>query len=427
MQIVCKFSGKRTSKIIKMKKAISIYLDNRRPKKNGKSPVKLRVFFSHDKSQKLYSLDFEYTADEFKNVWETIKPKKEFREDRLKLQEIEIRANEIANGLKYFTPDLFEEAFFGNNSKKKRLTVNDYYDKAVEQFKQNDQIGTAENYSSSLKSLLIFHKKSVLEFHNLTPQWLKKYEKFMVDDNDKSPTTVGIYLRPLRAICNSALADRLIDAEEYPFGAKKYTIPAPKGVKKALSKETLKKLFEGEAIAPDMKKAKAFWFFSFVCNGMNIKDILQLRYKDIDGDKLSFRRAKTSHTDKTKRVITVYLDEFTHSVINEYGNKLKTSTNYIFPILNDSLTTEEKYAKTNNFVRYINQHFKKYAESVGVDEKVSTYSGRHSFATRLIQEGGSIEMASEALGHSSIGTTIGYFAGFEDTAKQEFANKIKPY
>ena len=40
---------------------ISIYLDTRRSKANGKFPVKLRVFTPHPRKQKLYNTFYEPT------------------------------------------------------------------------------------------------------------------------------------------------------------------------------------------------------------------------------------------------------------------------------------------------------------------------------------------------------------------------------
>jgi integrase/recombinase XerD len=52
----------------------------------------------------------------------------------------------------------------------------------------------------------------------------------------KSITTVGIYNRTLRAIFNDAIAEEVISRENYyPFGNRKYKIPASRNVKKALS------------------------------------------------------------------------------------------------------------------------------------------------------------------------------------------------
>ena len=39
-----------------------------------------------------------------------------------------------------------------------------------------------------------------------------------------------------------------------------------------------------------------YWVFSFISNGMNFKDIALLKYGNINGDFIEFRRAKTKRT-----------------------------------------------------------------------------------------------------------------------------------
>ena len=56
---------------MKAEYVISIYLDTRRKKKNGKYPVKLRVFATTTKMQKLYNTSFEFTEVEFDSIWKT--------------------------------------------------------------------------------------------------------------------------------------------------------------------------------------------------------------------------------------------------------------------------------------------------------------------------------------------------------------------
>lgn len=274
------------------KYTISIYLDTRRAKQNEKYPVKLRVFTPEPRKQKLYPTNFSFTEEEFDNVWKTNKPKKKYQDDRLLLHEVEKNANDAAKGLPYFTFKSFEDALFYKGPKGKNDVVY-YYDKAIEQYKKNNQIGTASNYEYSKKSLLKFHKKESLSFDRITTQWLKNYETYLVEDKERSPTTVGFYLRPLRAIFNTAISDKVIEIEEYPFGKNKYVIPSPKSVKKALNREQLKLLFESKPQKPEQVKAKDFWFFSYANNGMNFKDIVNLKYKNIDGDTIKFNRAKT--------------------------------------------------------------------------------------------------------------------------------------
>ena len=405
---------------------ISIYLDTRRAKLSGKYPVKLRVFTNQPRVQKLYPTIFEMTESEFKSIWETTKPRNEHKEIRLKLQSVETNANTIAEKLPFFTFDSFERLLNSNNAYTNN-DVNYYYEHAIETYKKNQQLGTASNYDFSLKSLLEYHKKSVLSFYTITPQWLKDYERFMIEKKKNSQTTVGYYLRPLRAIFNNAILNEDVSKELYPFGKGKYVIPAPKGTKRALSKEQLKLLFESVPETSDQQKAKDFWFFSYSCNGINIKDIVNLQYKNISGDTLVFKRAKTANTNKAQASIIAYLNDFTRSVIKKYGNKKISAETYIFPIISDDDSPDDKHRKKLNFIRYISQHFGKFAKKIGIDENISTYWARHSFATNAIRSGASIEFVSEALNHTNINTTKSYFAGFEDDKKREISYKLMQF
>jgi integrase/recombinase XerD len=405
---------------------ISIVLDTRRAKNSGKYPVKLRVFMSSPKTQKYYPTVFEFSKAEFSKVWEAKKLRKEHKELRLQLQNLEFKANEMARRLSPFTLDKFEQQLYGID-KGNSIEVSYYYAMAINRLQQNDQIRTASSYELSLKSLQNFHGKKKLTFLEIDPAWLKRYERYMQEDLKRSPTTVGIYLRPLRAIFNDAIADKVIDKDDYPFGKRRYTIPAPKGTKRALSKEQLKILFEAVPEKKEHAKAKAFWFFSYASNGINFKDIANLKFKDISGDVIYFTREKTKNTSKSKAPVSVYMNSFIKQVIEEYGKKKRKPDDYIFPILSPKATPKEKLRQLSNFIRLVNQHFKNFALSLGIDENVSTYWARHSFATNAIRSGASMEFVSEALSHSSLNTTKNYFAGFESEAKKEFSKKMMEF
>lgn len=405
---------------------ISIYLDTRRAKKNGKFPVKLRVFIPYPREQKFYSLPYEYTDIEFKNVWETNKPKKEYKEDNIKLHAILSKANRIASSLNFFTSKDFENLFFSNNNVSKN-DISYYYQQYIKKLKENQQIGTAKNYEVSLKSLQLFHGKELIPFQVITPNWLERYEKNMIEVKSRSQTTVGIYLRPLRAIFNLAIEDKTINQEIYPFDKRKYVIPSPKSVKKALNMNDLSKLYNSETKTPEQEMAKDFWFFSYSCNGMNITDIANLKKSNIQGDSLTFKRAKTSRTNKSQLVQSIPLHAHALKVIDKYGNKTGKPDDYLFNIINKSQTSIEKYNKTKNFIRFINQHLLNHTESCGIEGKISTYWARHSFATNAIIQGASMEYVSEALQHSSLSTTRGYFAGFENDKKKEISTKLMDF
>jgi integrase/recombinase XerD len=421
---------------------ISLFLDTRRELKNGKYPVKLRVYTSYpEKRQKLYSTIFELNEKEFQSSWGTVKPRTEYKQLKRELQAIETKAIDTAKELKPFSFEQFEKKLFRKAGEGENVFYQ--YELTIKTLKENKQIGTASNYELSMKSLKEFASymkgKEVnrLMFSEITINWLNKYERFMteppkVKNKDelkvRSLTTVSMYLRALRTIFNKAIADKEIDSELYPFGKRKYQVPSVRSVKKALSKEQLKQLFEAPAKTLEQQKAKDFWFFSYSCNGMNIKDIVLLRFKDLQDDKLIFYRAKTINTSKSDlKPVTVYLTDYAKEVIEKYGNKDTSSQNLIFPIINESFGAIEKQKAIKNFTKFINQNLKKLALNNGITSEISTYWARHSFATNAIRSGASMEFVSEALSHSNLKITQGYFSGFEDKDKKELMENLMKF
>lgn len=404
---------------------ISIYLDSRRARKDGKYPVKIRVFRNKPRKQKLYGTKYFYTDDDFKKIWIDQSRAKDYNTERKKLTTIENEATAVADELKVFSFEAFERQFFSKIPKDGN--VNSYYQQAIDGFKQNNQISTAALYQYSRDSLLAYHGKDKLTFQTVTPAWLKGYERYMVEENGRSKTTLSMYARTLQAVFNNAIEDGVIVKDEYPFGKRKYSVPKPKGIKKALTKEQLKKLYDAKPENDFQQKAKDFWFFSYSCNGMNFKDIAHLKYKNLTEDNLIFSRAKTATTDTDQTPVVVYLTDFSKGVIEKYGQPDKSPGKLIFSIIDSDESADEQFRKLNNFVRFVNQHFLIFAEHAGIKEKISTYWARHSFATNAIRSGASMEFVSEALSHSSMDTTRGYFAGFEDDKKREISKKLMEF
>ena len=399
---------------------ISLVLDKRRIKKDGTFPVKLRVFMPETKKQKLYSTIFNFSEKEFKAIWQNLKVKSEYKELNKKFNALVVKAENVADSLNTFTFQDFERLMYGSTGTAQN--VNFYFQKIIDEFKAVGSISTAKSYENSLSCIQRFAGKINLNFKDITVQFLENFEDFCIDTEEKSITTVSIYTRNLRAVFNRAISDKVISNEIYPFGRNKYKIKTSSKVKKALTTDEIKKLFEGTPSNEFQEKAKAFWFFSYLCNGMNIKDIIQLKCKNIDKEKIKFVRAKTETTRYERKEIEVYLNEFTQNVINTYGNPNGSPEDYVFPVLAKGMNAETQRKVKINFNSTINVHFDNYAKELGFSDKITTYWARHSFSTIAIQKGMSIEFVGEALGHTDIKTTMNYFDGFEKEAKKKISN-----
>ena len=399
---------------------ISIVLDKRSKKAKGTHPVKLRVYSKSTQKSKLYSLDIDMTSNVFETIRDSSNVRGKKKELRLFLNDIESRANNEAGKLNTFSFEAFELKLF--RKRKDAIDLNFHYNLLIKDNISKGKIGTAESYKYSLKSLNSFHNKtSPLTFYDITADWLESYESFMLSEG-KSITSIGIYLRALRTVFNNAIHSNDIHKDIYPFGKRKYQIPSSKKVKKTLTSDELKVLFESKPGNKEQEKAKDFWFFSYACNGMNFKDVAMLKNEDIQDDKFSYYRAKTFNKSLEKSKIEIYLNDYSKHIISKYGtNDLKI---YVFDIINDKDDEMMKYRKVKNFTRLINQHIKKLARNNGITDEISVYWARHSFATNSIRKGATMEFISNALNHSDLKVTQNYFDGFEENTKKEFANQL---
>jgi integrase/recombinase XerD len=430
-----------------------IVLDTRNKRSDETLPLKIRVTF--ERKPRVYGIKLKLddnsivdslTATDFECVKkQKAKEPERFTEIREKLSSIQTEARDIIKKLEPFTFDLFRDRFTGIKKASDPGNVFFKYAETIKDLEANNQLGTASSYDLSLKSLKAFIKSSTgnepekLYFKDITVNWLRKYESYMISDkpdlkpdgtvktdsegNEKTKpglttTTVGIYLRPLRAIFNAAIEANEIEPAVYPFGKKKFIIPKGQKVKKALTKEQLKSLFNAKAPTPEQDKARDFWFFSYTCNGMNVKDICFLRNENMESDSLNFFREKTKRTTDDQHPVIVTLTEYAKSIIEKYRNQDTNPKAFVFPILSQTDSEITKRKKVQGFTSFINQQIKKLAGSVEITTDISTYFARHSWATLAIQGGASIEYVSEGLSHSDIKTTKGYFAGFADTTKK---------
>lgn len=155
MHILCNYVHKD---FLQMQKQyiISIVLDKRRIKTNGTYPVRLRVFMPETRKQKLYSTIFNFTEVDFKNIWETAKPKGEFKENKIKLSALEAKAEMAAQNLTTFTFEDFERLMFGNSGAKRNVTF--YFEKIIKEYTDKGSISTAKGYNDALTVLRDFQK-----------------------------------------------------------------------------------------------------------------------------------------------------------------------------------------------------------------------------------------------------------------------------
>jgi integrase len=402
--------------------SVKVILDTRRQKKDGTYPVKLRLAF--DYNQKYYNLNSFFSEEKWDQIMKA-KTSGTNYELQLFYKNLERKAIETINNLHPFSITGFEREYFKRSYNKADMLS------MMKEYRNNlykkERTGTAKCYDSTCSSISKYLKLKKLPnpiFEDITPEWLTNYEDWMLEEG-RSVTTVGIYTRNIRTIINIAIEDGLLNHDAYPFGKRKYIIPASRNIKKALSKEEIKLIYNYEPIHDAEQRARDIWMFSYLCNGINMKDIAQLKHSNIDGNQLSFIRAKTINTKKQDRKpIRANINAPMRKIIQKWGRASLNPDDYIFDILSKKDTPEDIYKKVKLATKVINNYMKRIGVNLGIEQKVTTYSARHSFATILKNSNTSTQYISEALGHTSLQTTAIYLDSFENEEIEKNQEKL---
>lgn len=398
---------------------VNIFHDLRRVKKNNLYPVKVRVTF--DRRSKYMETGIDLSKEDFGKL-SSRRISKELLDIKENLLELEAKANSIIKIVRPFNFPVFIEKFKQKTYDATYLET--LYVEIINKLMAQCRVGTADNYKSSLQSFLLFKKN--LRFEDVSDTFLFRYETWMLE-RGRSITTVGIYCRCLRAIFNEAIYRKIISLDYYPFGKRKYQMPVSKNIKKALSLPDIGKIYfyQPKQDKGLEAKARAFWLFSYFANGMNMKDVALLKFKNISDEFLSFERAKTIRSTRTNpKLITVYINDDIRAIIRKWSNWDKSKENYVFPVLKPGLTPSQQRDRIKEFTRDVNDGIKTICFETGIEDHVTTYSARHSFSTVLKRSGASIEFISEALGHTDVKTTESYLDSFENEMKKEFSNSL---
>ncbi len=128
--------------------------------------------------------------------------------------------------------------------------------------------------------------------------------------------------------------------------------------------------------------------------GLRVTELITLKTKDIKLSENQF-----SVIWKGSKLRSVFLTQDAKEKLKKYILSRGDDSEYLFISLSGNSYWEPLSRNS------IESLVKKYAELVGITEKVTPHTLRHSFATSLLRRGADIRSVQALLGHSSIQTT----------------------
>ncbi len=394
-------------------------------------PLKIRITYS--RQPRYFSLDKSYylTKDEFEGLFTSRKA--ELLTIRRDAEKKFAEANRIADEIRdFFSFDEFSRIY---NSKTKSVKdVYSVYEEYIQNLKDNKQHGTVDTYTCALNHLRRY--KSKLYFRDITPEFLKKYAKSAFNEGS---ATIGIYLRPLRAVYNYAIdVKKIARRDDFPFGRNKYVIPKYTPRDMLLSWDDFKKIYEYHQSNVDNKVTKEIlaidlFLFSYFCQGMNFSDIMDLKYNNIliddIGDKyIYFNRNKTKNTVRNIEYTYVFINPLLEVILDKHGNLSKDKSNYLFPFY-ELISGEDRFYKIKEELGRIRKALKRVAKKLNIDN-ISFYWSRHTWATHARQEGYGYDDIRDMMAQRTTTVTQGYvhrnekFPVFKDASNKLLTNLI---
>ncbi len=389
----------------------------------GAYPISIQFYF--DRKRKFVSTGIVLTPEDFETITKGTPRTNELKGIKATLDNHLFKANSIIEELKgKFSLTKAKKLFLDTNYSSDKDSVYSLFESYIRELDTNGQIKTSDGYKNAKHSLQAF--EPVLSVSQVTQEFLERYEYWLTVTKGKSITTLGIYLRNLRTILNRAIEAELILPKNYPFGKGKFIIPTGRNVKKALTIDHIREIKNFFTVpGSPSDKAKDFFLFSYLSNGINFKDVGRLKNENLKGDQIHFVRAKTIRTRRDYTPIKTSLRAETLEIIEKWRNPDRSPQAYLFPILTKGMTAKQETRKIQDFVKNTNSKLDEIGKALNLPLKLTTYVARHSFATIAINKAGApIEYISEALGHSTLNTTRNYIDSFEDKRIKQITDSL---
>lgn len=314
--------------------------------------------------------------------------------------------------------DLVDQQIFSFEEFKHRIaapkmeTINQFMQQRIDTYKKNNQFSTAGHYSSTLA--LYTKVCGETPFSRVSATQLNKLKEYMVA-NEYSNATICIYFSDLKSIINEASFKGLIKDVNYPFKKHYYDttkVEIPKAEKRTMSFLTKPEMMQVfDYYNQTHNKYIGLFLFSYLAGGMNLADVVRLRYNshyfDTDEKELIYKRIKTEK--KNDFFIRVAISDKMRELMPESDKKLNS---YVFPYLNGAKTPIEIRKKVTNVEHRVITHLKNMCKKLGIEKNITPTFARHSFSTILRREFVPSEFVEYAMGHSLKGAAGNYFGGF---------------
>ena len=296
----------------------------------------------------------------------------------------------------------------------------EYIQQRIESLRGKEKHSVADSCEVIAKHLKDFRSSETLLFKEITPEFLKDFENWLIATRAAKKNTIRNYMCNIRTTFKEAISDDIIESSIYPF--KFYAIEQEKRRPRPLDAKDIRRLyFAQEYLSKSEQRSIDVFFLIFFLGGINFKDLVYLRNENLYKGSLTYIRFKTEreYTIKVYPEAQAIFDKYKG---NEYLLSFIEHKKAIHPAGRHGYEHKDLLKNTNKYL-------KKAGEKTGIQLPLKTYVARYSFATIAAKQGISKDVIAHILGHG-IDTMTDLYIDFDqdiaDKAVRQVIDSVAP-
>ena len=288
-----------------------------------------------------------------------------------------------------------------------------------------DSSSNAKQYASLRRCMQMFTKEkygkafSSYFFTDITEQFLLDFAFWIKEQGIKAGHRGGLTskLRRLRAVCSHAKKQGMYGVNMDAFLCLGDDIKWPETTSKAVSDKVIEKIARIDRTLFTRKENLHIdlFLFSYYTGGMANVDVCNLTWDMIQEDRIVYGRIKYPKTAKP------ILLQKAKDIINKY--KGMGYDNYVFPIFTwKHTTTVKKMCRVRQLSGRLSRTLAKACKMLRIKEKITWYSARGSFISKMVDAGNNPYVVAEMAGNSPL--TI-YKHYYKNTKRDEIKKQME--
>lgn len=262
---------------------------------------------------------------------------------------------------------------------------------------------TLENYRHYLERF--FNYADITDPEGVTENHINDFRQYLKGDCDLKPVTINYHLTALRTFCRWCMkrgldviaADKIELAQTHDS---KINVLKPRAVRELLSQpdtESLKGLRDRAILE------------TLYSTGLRRAELVSLDRADVeDGNELSVN-------GKGRKMRLVFLSGSAREAVDAYIERRDDDDPALFVRVGSAQKESRRLS-----ARSVGDIVRTHARDAGITTQVTPHVIRHTFATRLLENGADIRTVQELLGHADISTTQRYMHVTDEHLKSSY-------